>query len=303
MTQFLKDLAPPASCPPDACRVMDTIANTVVTITEWINHELYRIQKDVKPRHCVNYEQLTAIIEDTRVLDPLRVAPPPLPIFSDQEVFDYENNDEEDEEEESDEHDDECNDNEDFEEDDEEGTEEEQDGTIHKDIPVDVAAAVDTTNYKIISTTYSKNSNLDIQSFKVLCGIFVRIMRYCSRTKTMNAPRLFLNEFEKLRLEVKLGNIVNAIIFRESLLKILFGKVQMTKQLAECWRLACKWVTVEPLNDQKNALRWIEISLNAYIAAQQVVITEHIFMRKCLQEQIRRNSDIKISPDIAIYKK
>ncbi|KAG2235815.1 hypothetical protein INT48_003927 [Thamnidium elegans] len=215
-----RNLAPPTSCPPDACKIKDTLNNTVVTITEWISSELYRIQNDVRPRHCENYEQLTEIIVDTRLLEPLQVAAPPLPIHDDQEII-----------------------------------------------------------------------------------LFVEIMRYCSRAGTStNAPRLFLNEFEKLCQEVKLGNTVNAITFRENLLKILFGKIQMAEQLVQCWKFACEWVTGAPLNNQKNALHWIEINLNAYIAAQRAVINEHI-MRKCLQDQIRRNSELKLSSDIAICKK
>ncbi|GAA5803375.1 hypothetical protein HPULCUR_008854 [Helicostylum pulchrum] len=304
----LKDLAPPNSCPPDAFKIKDTLTNTVVTITEWISSELYRIQNDVRPRHCENYEQLTEIIVDTRLLEPLRVAPPLLPIHADQEIIymdqdvydDDDDNDNEEEEEEED-TDEDQEDQEDEAE--EEENEEEQDETIQEDIPVETNNN-NTIHNKIIPTSCIKINNTRLKTYGFLCRVFIEIMRYCSRAGTStNAPRLFLNEFEKLCQEVKLGNTVNAIAFRENLLKILFGKIQMAEQLVQCWKFACEWVTGALLNTQKNALYWIEINLNAYIAAQRVVISEHIFMRKCLQDQIRRNSEPKLSSDIAICKK
>ncbi|GAA5812277.1 hypothetical protein MFLAVUS_005728 [Mucor flavus] len=303
MELSLKDLAPPNSCPPDACKIKDTLTNTVVTITEWISNELYRIQNDVRPRHCENYEQLTEIIVDTRLLEPLRVAPPPLPIFSGQEIIRMDQDDYDD-----DDDDNEGEEDEDTDEDqeDEAEAEEEQDETIQEDIPVETAAATNnnTIHNKIIPTSCIKINNAHLKTYGFLCRVFIEIMRYCSRAGTStNAPRLFLNEFEKLCQEVKLGNTVNAIAFRENLLKILFGKIQMAEQLVQCWKFACEWVTGAPLNNQKNALHWIEINLNAYIAAQRVVISEHIIMRKCLQDQIRRNSEPKLSSDIAICKK
>ncbi|KAI9263913.1 hypothetical protein EDC94DRAFT_517972 [Helicostylum pulchrum] len=262
----LKDLAPPNSCPPDAFKIKDTLTNTVVTITEWISSELYRIQNDVRPRHCENYEQLTEIIEE------------------EEEDTDEDQEDQEDEAE-------------------EEENEEEQDEIIQEDIPVETNNN-NTIHNKIIPTSCIKINNTRLKTYGFLCRVFIEIMRYCSRAGTStNAPRLFLNEFEKLCQEVKLGNTVNAIAFRENLLKILFGKIQMAEQLVQCWKFACEWVTGALLNTQKNALYWIEINLNAYIAAQRVVISEHIFMRKCLQDQIRRNSEPKLSSDIAICKK
>lgn len=126
-------------------------------------------------------------------------------------------------------------------------------------------------------------------------------MRYCGRvgTQTNNAPRLLLSEFEKLRQDIKLENAVNAIAFRENLLKILFGKIQMTEQLVKCWKFLCEWVTGSPLQEEQNAAKWIEISLNGYIAAQRFVFAEHIIMRKNHQEK----KNLKIATDIVICKK
>lgn len=239
MNVCFKDLAPPSSCPPDPVRFNDTVTGTVVTMTEWIANELYRLQNNVRPRHCEHYEELVELIQEPKLLDSLTVPPPPLAIKHD---------------------------------------------NIPAEAPIIPRA----------STTVKPST-------VVLCRVFIEIMRYCGRvgTQSNNAPRLLLSEFEKLRQDIKLENAVNAIAFRENLLKILFGKIQMTEQLVKCWKFLCEWVTGSPLQEEQNAAKWIEISLNGYIAAQRFVFAEHIIMRKNHQEK----KNLKIATDIVICKK
>jgi hypothetical protein len=121
-----------------------------------------------------------------------------------------------------------------------------------------------------------------------LCRIFIEIMRYCGRVTSVtinNAPQLLLTEFDRLRLNVKLGKAINATEFREKLSAILFGEVQMTEHLVKCWKLMCEWVTRPPLNNHQNAMKWIEMSLSAYIAAQRVIIKEYLVLRKQQQKK------------------
>lgn len=241
MNVCFKDLAHPSSCPPDPVRFNDTVEGTVVTMTEWIANELYRLQNNVRPRHCEHYEELVELIQEPKLLDSLTVppsAPPPLPVYND-----------DDEEEEGD------------------------------NIPAEATQ----------TQTAVKPTSV------ILCRVFIEIIRYCSRvgTQSNHAPRLLLIEFEKLRQDKKLSNTVNPILFRENLLKILFGKIQMTEQLVKCWKYLCEWVAVSRL-DQTT---WIQMSLNGYIAAQRFILAEHYIMRKY------QKRNLKIASDIVICKK
>lgn len=282
MNVFFKDLVPATSCPPDPIQFNDTVTGTVVTMTEWIANELYRLQNNVRPRHCEHYEELVELIQEPKLLDSVKVAPPPLPVYNDQE------------------------DDLEYDDDDDNDQEEENDTNRQDNIPAEtdtIATKIKTNN---IPTIYKSIYNKNVKpspSTVLLCRVFIEIMRYCGRVGTQtNAPRLLLTEFEKLRQDMKLGNTINAIAFRENLLKILFGKIQMTEHLVKCWKLLCEWVTGTPLEEHQHAMKWIEMSLKAYIAAQRFVFAEHIIMRKYQQEQ-KKNSDLKIATDIVICKK
>ncbi|KAG2199670.1 hypothetical protein INT47_005195 [Mucor saturninus] len=248
MNVCFKDLAHPSSCPPDPVRFNDTVTGTVVTMTEWIANELYRLQNNVRPRHCEHYEELVELIQEPKLLDSLTVPsqpPPPLPVY-----------------------------------DDEDDDEESEDSEKSDNIPAEA----------------TKPTHAVKPSTVILCRVFIEIIRYCSRVggpQSNHAPRLLLTEFEKLRQDKKLSNAVNPIAFRENLLKILFGKIQMTEQLVKCWKYLCEWVAVSRL-DQTT---WIEMSLNGYIAAQRFILAEHYIMRKY------QKRNLKIATDIVICKK
>ncbi|KAF1802046.1 hypothetical protein FB192DRAFT_1325727 [Mucor lusitanicus] len=106
-----------------------------------------------------------------------------------------------------------------------------------------------------------------------LCRVFIELMRYCDRTTIQdNAPKLLLYEFEQLRNNLSLGKTIDIDEFRDSLSKILFGKIQMTEHLVQVWKLMCQWVTKPPLHTHQNATRWLDLTICAFIAAERLFI-------------------------------
>ncbi|KAI8058670.1 uncharacterized protein B0P05DRAFT_478660 [Gilbertella persicaria] len=97
----------------------------------------------------------------------------------------------------------------------------------------------------------------------------------------VNSPKSLLNQFEKLRLQVKLGHSIYVNEFREKLHDILFGRIQMTENLVHAWRLMCEWVTRPPINNHQNAVKWVDLTLGAYINAQKFYISHrHLLLKR-----------------------
>lgn len=248
--------------PPPVIKLNDLISGTVVTMDEWIKNEIYRLQNNIKPRHFENYSELAEMIHE----DPGRfqhhhhhLPPPPL---TEDYIHSSSSSDEEEEEEEEeveeeygDVDDEDDDDDDDRDDDDNDNEEQDQDETIAKQQ----------------NTQLSPLQPAPPPSW--LCRVFIELIRYCDRiTIQDNAPKLLIHEFEKLRMDIKLGKSIHVDEFRESLLKILFGKIQMTEHLVQVWKLMCEWVTKPPLHTHQNATRWMDLTLSAYIAAQQSFI-------------------------------
>ncbi|KAI8357359.1 hypothetical protein EDC96DRAFT_446099, partial [Choanephora cucurbitarum] len=136
----------------------------------------------------------------------------------------------------------------------------------------------------IVNTTvstelfYSEKDQREDEELVWLCKAFIDIMEYCDKTNHItysNQPELLMKEFEELRLIVKLGNSIDVNKFRERLCGILFGKIEMTENLVHTWRMICEWVTRPPVNNHQNAVKWVNLTLGAYIAAQRYYISHH----------------------------
>ncbi|KAI8638692.1 hypothetical protein BD408DRAFT_422666 [Parasitella parasitica] len=252
---------------PPVVKLNDLISGTVVTMDEWIKNEIYRLQNNIKPRHCQNYSELAEMLHE----DPGRfqyhhhhhhhhhyhhhLPLPPLTedfIHSSSSSDDDEEDDYQEEEDHGDGDGDKDEDEDEDEEDQDEQGEQEQE-TEQQNTPLNPLTPAPPPSW--------------------LCRVFVELMRYCDRiTIKDDAPKLLLYEFEQLQVDMKLGKSILVDEFRDKLLKILFGQIQMTEYLVQVWKLMCEWVTKPPLHTHQNATRWLDLSLSAYLAARQLFI-------------------------------
>jgi hypothetical protein len=242
---------PPASFyPPGPAdyTVNDTILGSAVKLSEWFRNELYRLQNHIQPRHCESYDELVSFIMNPELLDPLKPTPPT--------VNNYHDTGEIEQQQQQEDEDDDTTDNE--------------DDNVHN-IP----------NNNNNSEQQKKNHQMKRDLPTTLCRVFLEMMRYCGRVgaTTNHAPRLLLSEFDKLRQDVKEKKAIHAIEFREKLSKILFGKIQMTEYLIKCWKFMCEWVTRPPLYHHDHAMKWVEMTLSAFLAARR------LFLGECIREQ------------------
>jgi hypothetical protein len=262
--------------PPPEIKLNDMIDGTVKTMDEWIKNELYRIRNNIKPRHFDDYCQLVDMVNEDMIRYKAQCEPPPSMALPPRFVpFALYNEDEDVEEKYMGE--DGCDtedEDEDSNDDEQEDTDEDEETCINQQ-----EQYITKSNNSIIPNHSNINHKQQTIQPTWLCRAFIEIMRYCSVTKNNQAPKLLLIEFDKLRQDIKLGKRVNVIEFRESLQKILFGKIQMTENLVKFWRLMCDWVTGPHLNSQEHALEWVNVSLNVYIAAQRLFITEVVMLR------------------------
>lgn len=278
-------------------RINDTVSGTVVTVNEWLRNELLRLQNNIRPRHCETYDELVSFIVDPKQLDPLKAAnlspvnnlPPPLNSSANVEEEDEMDGDDMEEcDEEINEEWDEVEANSSGEdESEEEGIDQDmQDVNSKKNIPSDFPSSI--TFCQRESSSPSSQTHRKLST--TLCRVFLEMMRYCGKVSTTinNAPRLLLSEFDKLRQDVKNKQAINAVEFRDKLLKLLFGKIQLTEYLIKCWKFICEWVTRPPLQNQTHAMKWIEMTLSAFVAAKKLFLKEHIHERQNMQEHLQR---------------
>ncbi|KAG2204735.1 hypothetical protein INT46_005880 [Mucor plumbeus] len=248
--------------PPPIIKLNDLISGTVVTMDEWIKNEIYRLQNNIKPRHFENYSELAEMIHE----DPGRfqhrhhhLPPPPL---NEDYIHSSSSSDEEEEKEEEEYGD--VNDDDDDDDDGDDNDDDEQDTEQQQQNQDETKAEQQNTQLNPLQPAPPPSW---------LCRVFIELIRYSDRiTIKDNAPKLLIYEFEKLKMDIKLGKSVHVDEFREKLLKILFGEIQMTEHLVQVWKLMCEWVTKPPLHTHQNATRWIDLTLSAYIAAQRLFI-------------------------------
>ncbi|CAO3692744.1 unnamed protein product [Rhizopus stolonifer] len=50
--------------PPYEVQLKDFISGQTISLNEWIQHELFRIQNNIEPRHCQSYSELVQVIEE-----------------------------------------------------------------------------------------------------------------------------------------------------------------------------------------------------------------------------------------------
>ncbi|CAO3636017.1 unnamed protein product [Mucor hiemalis] len=288
---------PPANhCPPRAIndRINDTVSGTVVTVNEWLRNELLRLQNNIRPRHCETYDVLVSFIVDPRLLEPLK-APNPCPLMFTLPLNSFTSEEEDEDGDDIEEHDEENIEEWDEVEagsSDEEGSEEDEsdddmiDDDHSKNIPIILSATSHQCQHGPNLPSFQTHRKLST----TLCRVFLEMMRYCGKVSTTinNAPRLLLSEFDKLRQDVKNKQAINAVEFRDKLLKLLFGKIQMTEYLIKCWKFICEWVTRPPLQNQTHARKWIEMTLSAFVAAKKLFLKEHIHDRQNIQEHLQR---------------
>ncbi|KAI8885385.1 hypothetical protein K501DRAFT_284346 [Backusella circina FSU 941] len=247
----------PCAYPPRSYEIQlkDHILGIAVGLTEWIQRELTRLQKNELPRHCQSYETLIEVIDD-----PTRFQ------MSDSITNSNHNC---------------CSDCED-----DEISDNENRGSCGSLSPKK-------SDKNINSETQNKYKSMSPPPIW-LCRVFVDLIRYCNRGSTTihttSAPRLLLNEFEKLRNDKRSGKAIDVQLFKKKLLTILFGKIQLTQYLVKSWKAMCEWVS----NYQIDDIEWLELSQNAYFIAQRLCIYETTHHR--LQQQHRQNKKSKSTP-------
>ncbi|OBZ89196.1 hypothetical protein A0J61_02755 [Choanephora cucurbitarum] len=236
-------------------KLNDLVSGKVVTMNEWLCNEIYRLKNNLKPRHFESYGELVEMIqEDPGRFQVCNTSLPPLTVNTlspklaasttvSTEPFYSEKDQREDEE-------------------------------LGGDEPIDTR--MNYTNIPLTTEYPTQYTKPTLQPPVWLCKAFIDIMEYCDNTNNItysNQPELLLKEFEELRLIVKLGNSIDVNEFRERLCSILFGKIQMTENLVHTWRMICEWVTRPPVNNHQNAVKWVNLTLGAYIAAQRYYIS------------------------------
>lgn len=229
---------------------------------EWIKSEIYRLQHNIKPRHFQNYSELAEMLHE----DPGRFQhhyhhhlPPPHPCLPEEFVHSGSDSDEEEEEKE--------------EEEQHAGDNNSNSNNNTQDLDEDEQDATGQTHQQNTQLNPLTKSAATSSPPSWLCRVFIELMRYCNRiTIQDNAPKLLLYEFEQLRININLGRTIHIDEFRDNLSKILFGKIQMTEHLVQVWKLMCEWVTKPPLHTHQNATRWLDLTLCAFIAAEQLFI-------------------------------
>ncbi|KAI8885824.1 hypothetical protein K501DRAFT_331683 [Backusella circina FSU 941] len=250
-------LAPASAFPPRPYEIQlkDLILGTAVGLNEWISRELKRLQENQQPRHCHDYEALMEIIEDPTRFQ-IHALPPGINIPPMQPAphRDYYDDDGEDE----------------YVDDDEEEEEYDDDDTDS----INTTTTTTTTTSTNTNTTNNTNTTTATKPSSSpplwLCKVFAELLRYCKRaSKQVSAPKMLLNEFEKIRNDIKLGNTVDVRLFKEKLLTILFGKIQMPQHLVPAWKQMCEWVYTS-MDEQS----WLKLTLNAYTVAHKLCITE-----------------------------
>ncbi|GAN08934.1 hypothetical protein MAM1_0233c08454 [Mucor ambiguus] len=253
---------------PPVIRLNDLISGTVVTMDEWIKNEIYRLQHNIKPRHFENYSELAEMLHE----DPGRFQhhyhhhlPPPLPCLPEEFVHSTSDSDQEEEAG----VDSTEQDQNDLDQEEEEGEDDEE-----EDADEDTNDAIDQTYQQHTQLTpLMKSAAATPSPPSWLCRVFFELMRYCDRiTIQDNAPKLLLYEFKQLRNNMNIGKTIYIDEFRDNLSKILFGKIQMTEHLVQVWKLMCEWVTKPPLHTHQNATRWLNLTLCAFITAEQLFI-------------------------------
>lgn len=106
-----------------------------------------------------------------------------------------------------------------------------------------------------------------------LCKAFIELMRYCDKlpSGTINGPKTLLLAFEEIQHNIHSGKVINVNQFREQLSTVLFGSIQLTEHLVTVWKSICEWVTKPPIHNHHTALRWLDLTMSAYITAQNFV--------------------------------
>ncbi|KAI8364616.1 hypothetical protein BD560DRAFT_425473 [Blakeslea trispora] len=236
-------------------KLNDLVSGKVVTMNEWLCNEIYRLKNNLRPRHFESYGELVEMIQE----DPGRfqVGNASLPPSTINTL------------------------------------------TVNPNITVDISAeplntekdqsryeelvdddtidsCMNFTNIPLTTEYPIQHTKPTLQPPVWLCKTFINLMEYCDKTNYVtysNQPELLLREFEELRLIVKLGNSIDINKFRQRLCDILFGKIQMTESLVHTWRMMCEWVTRPPVNNHQNAVKWANLTLGAYIAAQRYYIS------------------------------
>lgn len=264
-----------ASLPAPVMRLNDLITGTVVTMDEWVQNEIYRLRNNIKPRHFKDYSELVYMFEDPSRFQALSGILPPAPP---ELIYNVPTDDDDDEDIED---------------------EEDEDNIYNTHIqPVNNYTHFPTINkhkqaikQEFQDDMYDMEDEEDMSDEEDeivppttlndqlltppvwLCKAFIELMRYCDKMPPtmLHEPKRLLLEFEKLQHEVNAGQIINVNQFRKQLTTILFGKIQLTEHLVTVWKLICEWVTRPPIHNHQNALRWIDLSLSAYITAKNIM--------------------------------
>jgi hypothetical protein len=247
--------------PPPIIYLNDLIDGSVKPLEEWVTNEIYRLKYNIKPRHFDSHCQLVEMVqEDIRRFQ----AQPQFIIYNEnKDTKNEEGDDVEDEEDAEDEEDIEDEENKEQEDSDDQRNETNDKTHINNQQEQNL-------NSRFTPNQISRHPQTLNRLHALLRYAFIEIMRYCNRHRDSGTPKLLLIEFDKLRRDKRM----NVPEFKQNLLKIMFGKVQLTANLVKVWRLMCDWVTRLHLNSDKHATRWVYVSLHAYTAAQRIFITE-----------------------------
>lgn len=212
-------------------KLNDLINGTVVTMDEWVQNEIYRLRNNVEPRHFKDYSELVYMFEDPSRFQVLNMRPLNPPPPPPPELIFSSVQTDDDD-------------------DDEDLLEMEQ-----------------------VHTQENHNTNIPSIPPLWLCKAFIELIRYCDKlpSGTMNEPKKLLLAFEELQYNIHSGKVIHVNQFREQLSTILFGKIQLTEHLVTVWKSICEWVTKPPIHNHHTALRWIDLTMSAYMTAQKFV--------------------------------
>ncbi|KAI9276016.1 hypothetical protein BY458DRAFT_506777 [Sporodiniella umbellata] len=201
---------------PNEIQLKDFISGQTISLNEWIQQELFRIQHNIEPRHCKTYSQLVQVIEE-----PFQFQAQKVPMISNSSAghntlthfFSS------------------C------------ATQLHKLENIRRSLVADPTKRPTSTN---------------------LCHAFLHLFQSCTNT---HSPRHLLTELDKIRVAMKQKKEISPSVFRVKLMDILFGKIQLTKQLIRPWQLVCQWMAMT----DNNSL-WIQLSTGIFVVAKKLYL-------------------------------
>ncbi|KAG1465202.1 hypothetical protein G6F46_002469 [Rhizopus delemar] len=83
----------------------------------------------------------------------------------------------------------------------------------------------------------------------------------------VHSPQQLLSELDRLRLALKQKKPIDSFRSKTRLMRILFGKIQLTHHLVRPWQIVCQWFAI--LHQAPHLIfHWIQLTLAIFVVAK-----------------------------------